>query len=270
MRAAARACATFALAAVLGGCVAMAALPVLAGGAMVAGGNVKIRAATPRPKPARVAAVPPGEEMTAGTGVALADLAAPATSLAMDPSDPWQQFFAYALRKAADLAEDDAAARSALLEANPSLDLPRTRPCQSNVPAVLIDLDPETRPFIPAAARLPRPGLTAGLARLREAGVAVVWITALPASYVGEVADALRTSGLDPEGADALLLARGREDRKQVLREEANRDVCVIAIAGDRKADFDELFDYLRDPARAVSLDSLLGVGWFLAPPPLG
>jgi hypothetical protein len=55
-----------------------------------------------------------------------------------------------------------------------------------------------------------------------------------------------------------------------VLREDAQRDVCVIAIAGDRKGDFDELFDYLRDPASGESLDYLLGAGWFILPPPLG
>ena len=98
----------------------------------------------------------------------------------------------------------------------------------------------------------------------------VLWLSALPSARVGEVAEALRVSGLDPEGRDPLLLARGPVDRKQALREEANKDVCVIAIAGDRKGDFDELFDYLRDPAAAASVESYLGVGWFLVPPPLG
>ena len=43
--------AALALAPLLSGCIAVAALPLMAGGAMFAGGNVKIRAATPRPKP---------------------------------------------------------------------------------------------------------------------------------------------------------------------------------------------------------------------------
>ena len=104
---------------------------------------------------------------------------------------------------------------------------------------------------------------------MRVAGVAVVWITALPAGEVTAVAEALKTSGLDPAGSDPLLLVRSAADRKQVLREDAQRDVCVIAIAGDRKGDFDELFDYLRDPASGASLDYLLGAGWFIVPPPL-
>jgi predicted secreted acid phosphatase len=100
--------------------------------------------------------------------------------------------------------------------------------------------------------------------------VVVLWITALPAGDVSEVAEALKTSGLDPASTDPLLLVRSAADRKQVLREDAQRDVCVIAIAGDRKGDFDELFDYLRDPASGESLDYLLGAGWFILPPPLG
>ena len=83
------------------------------------------------------------------------------------------------------------------------------------------------------------------------------------------VAEALKTSGLDPAGSDPLLLVRDHDDRKQSLREDAQRDVCVIAIAGDRKGYFDELFDYLRDPRSGEALDYLLGSGWFIAPPPL-
>lgn len=269
MRGLARSGAIVGVALLLSGCVAVAALPVLAGGAMVAGGHAKIRAATPRPKPSRLA--PVGGEMTAGRGVMLTRLTAlPAPE--PEPGgapDPWQQFVGYALEHGA-AAASGGAARSVVLEAGSSLALPRTRACHGETPAVLLDLDPETRPFIPEAAQPPARALVSGLARLRAAGIAVAWVTALPARYVGEVADVLKASGLDPAGTDPLLLARGRDDRKQVLREEATRDVCVIAIAGDRKSDFDELFDYLRDPAAAVSLDTLLGAGWFLAPPPLG
>jgi hypothetical protein len=64
-----------------------------------------------------------------------------------------------------------------------------------------------------------------------------------------------------------LLLIRSAEDRKQLLRENANDDVCVVAIAGDRRGDFDELFDYLRNPGSAVGLYPMMGSGWFLVPP---
>jgi hypothetical protein len=51
-----------------------------------------------------------------------------------------------------------------------------------------------------------------------------------------------------------------------VLREDANRDVCTVAIAGDERSDFDELFDYLRNPGGAVGLYPMMGKGWFLVP----
>jgi len=40
----------------------------------------------------------------------------------------------------------------------------------------------------------------------------------------------------------------------------------VVAIAGDERGDFDELFDYLRDPGSAVGLYPMMGEGWFLVP----
>ena len=38
-------------------------------------------------------------------------------------------------------------------------------------------------------------------------------------------------------------------------------------MAGDERGDFDELFDYLRDPRLATVYDGQLGSGWFLVPP---
>jgi hypothetical protein len=42
----------------------------------------------------------------------------------------------------------------------------------------------------------------------------------------------------------------------------------VLAIAGDRRADFDILFDYLRDPDYAIRLEAWMDRGWFLLPYP--
>ena len=278
------------LAPLLSGCVAAAALPLLAGGAMVAGGNAKIRAATPRPKPVRLAARL-ASERTAGAPVeqaaglfhpsiveAPAAPAAAATPPAVVPQlapgailpgpNPWQPLAAWAGEQASRLGAPGQH-RSALFETGSSLALPRQRQCTADAPAVLIDLDRGGAPFDPALALQPAAGLAPALARLREAGVTVVWIAGLPAARVGEVSTALSASGLDPEGSDPLLLLRSPNDRKQALRDEANRDVCIVAIAGDGRSDFDELFDYLRDPASAQALDSYLGAGWFLTPPPL-
>jgi hypothetical protein len=268
----------------LSGCIAVAALPLMAGGAMFAGGNVKIRAATPRPKPGKQAASG-RTERTAGaeTNVAAApispgglDQAAGTLKIGAPPSDeavlaqldPWRGFFDYARRQAG-LAGESGARRSVLLDPAAPLTAPRRRDCQTLVPAVVIDLDKGTAPFDPAAPLAPPRGLAGKLAELREAGIVVTWVTAAPATKVGAVADALRAAGLDPAGTDPLLLVRSGSDRKQALRQEANRDVCVIAIAGDRKGDFDELFDYLRDPRSGDALDYLIGAGWFIVPPPL-
>jgi predicted secreted acid phosphatase len=113
-----------------------------------------------------------------------------------------------------------------------------------------------------------------GLGKLRKAGIVVLWISQLPAARAAAVAQALRSSGLDPTGTDQLLLVRNPNDRKQLLREDASEDVCVVAIAGDQRGDFDELFDYLRRPWEAFGLDTMLGNGWFLVPsldaPPAG
>ena len=276
----------------LSGCIAVAALPLLASGAMVTGGHFRVRAATPRPKPnGTVRIAPPDEERTAGVAIGVAPVLAPALTqpagrsaplpvVGLPPPDPvapdpWREFFAYAAQKGVQFAgvaqsAGTARTRSVLLETKTPLTLPKLRQCEGKVPAVVVDLDSGPQTFVPGAARAAPPALVEGLARLRAAGVVVLWITALPAREVSAVADALKTSGLDRAGSDPLLLVRNREDRKQLLREDAQRDVCVIAIAGDRKGDFDELFDYLRDPHGAESLDYLLGSGWFVVPAPLG
>ena len=133
---------------------------------------------------------------------------------------------------------------------------------------MIVDLDTETAPFAPGGTGVPAPGLAEGLARLREAGIVVLWVSQASANEVRKVADALLLSGLDPTGHDPLLLMRNAQDRKQTLRLEANLDVCVIAIAGDRRGDFDELFDYLRNPDAATGLEGMIGSGWFVAPAP--
>ena len=257
-------CAALALVPLLSGCIAFAALPVLAGGAMIAGGNVKIRAATPNPGAPKLARrkLP---ERTAGepaSGFALTSLSALPAPVGAAPA-PWAELVAYALAQVPAQA-DQPPARSALLVSGTSLQLPLLRGCMARDPAVIVDLD---RADTNAAS--PPIGLAPQLERLRTAGIVVVWISQRPSAEVAEVAASLRASGLDPTGSDPLLLLRTPRDRKQALREEASLDVCPIAIAGDRKSDFDELFDYLRDPQAAAGLDSMIGSGWFIVPPPL-
>ena len=258
----ARACAALSLIALVPGCVAV---PVIAAGAIMAKRESgTVRAATPVPaEPAAAIASgrPAIEQYAAGPRVA--ELPPPDA-----PSQDWAPLVRYALEHRNTLG-GSAPNQSAILAPGAPLDVPRRRPCAASTPAVIVDLDEGRSTFSAKQAAAPAPGLADALSRMRSAGITVLWISDAEAGQVSEVANALRSSGLDPAGEDQVLLVRHGEDRKQVLREQANDDVCVLAIAGDEESDFDELFDYLRDPDRGDFLLSLLSEnGWFFVPPP--
>ena len=269
MARAARAWPALALVPLLSGCAAALAIPLVVGGGLSARAHHRVKAATQ--SPARKHKAPAGTrkrkaETEAGEPEAvltpLTELPPPSAPAANGPDDPWQAFFAYAS------AQADAADKrqSALLTDPPSIDAPVRRTCTAQVPAVVIDLDDDPAPFAPEKLVAAPPGLAAGLAGLRGKGVIVLWISRLPSARVAEVAQALKASGLDPQGQDQLLLIRNGDDRKQALRVDASRDVCVVAVAGAQRGDFDELFDYLRNPGGAVGLYPMMGNGWFLVP----
>ena len=273
-------CAALALLPLLSGCVAAAiAVP-----AMTAAGVLTRKPARPMVEAPAAAAVtipanaaPALPAVGSGSGVtaeltALTEL--PPPSGADLAGDPWRGFVSYALERSAGLAGPSGVvaepAESALLSPEGISRLTALRrPCGGNEPAVIVDLDNGPAAFSPEGAGPPSPGLAEGLARLREAGVVVLWISRADANRVNGVAEALRRSGLDPAGRDPLLLVLDEDDRKQTMRVEANEDVCVVAIAGDQRADFDELFDYLRNPDAATGFESLIGSGWFVTPAPL-
>lgn len=250
----------------LGGCVAAIAVPLMtAAGAFSERrrSRAQIVADLPAANPAAASAAP---------GVQLTDLRElpPPSGVIATAAGPWRDFAAFALDRAAGLAEGRNPV-SALLTPDSALTF-RTelRPCAAREAAVAIDLDPADAVFAPTSARQVAPDIAAEVARLREAGVIVLWVSQASANDVAGVADALRASGLDPAGRDPILLVRNADERKQVLREEANQTVCVVAMAGDERGDFDELFDYLRDPRLATAYDAQLGSGWFLVPPLFG
>lgn len=145
---------------------------------------------------------------------------------------------------------------------------PRRPQCGGLAPAVVIDLDPGLETFNPAAND-PQPGLAEALAALRSAGITVMWASARPVEDAEKVHTALAKAGLDPARTDRLLLLKGAGDRKQARRLAAARNWCVIAMAGDRRGDFDEVFDYLKDADTQIPADQLFGDGWFIAPAPL-
>lgn len=161
--------------------------------------------------------------------------------------------------------------QSALIDQQSLVSLPRMQTCSGERGALVIDLDPGEKPFDPADPPSPAPGLAEHLRKIRGTGTAVVWIATLPESASGDIGTILKATGLDPLGIDKTLLLRRGETRKQQALLRASQDWCVLAIAGDRKGDFDEVFDYLRNPNGpvALALEQHVGAGWFLVPPPI-
>src|SRR5690554_5507805 len=259
----ARACGALAMAPLLGGCVAAVAVPVLtAVGAATERkrSRAEVVAALPAANAATLAAI---TDLNADAPVqltTLTELPAPSGGVATERR-PWERFASFAFERAAGLAgEGDPV--SALLTAESAISF-RTemRPCTAREPAVVIDLDPAGTIFAANTVGPVAPEAADAAARLREAGVIVLWVSQASANDVAAVADALQSSGLDPTGRDPILLVRDEEERKQVLRVEANQTVCVVAMAGDERSDFDELFDYLRDPTLGSLYEGQLEIG---------
>ena len=255
----------------LGGCVAAAALAVPAMTAI--GVATRDRpAAEPRAQAAEPPVTPIADDALAGASVKvlpLTDLPAPTgVTGPAGGSDPWRDLLAFALSRRPDAADGRIA--SAMLSPDAKLDLlPQLAPCERAERAVVIDLDPGAAAFEPAEQLGAQPALADKLDVLRRAGILIMWISRQDPNRVTDIADALLRSGLDPTGRDPILLTLGDGDRKQTLREQAAGTACVVAIAGDERQDFDELFGYLRDPTRASNFDPLIGAGWFLVPHPL-
>lgn len=266
----------------LSGCVAAAIAPLAATGALGTKA-VKGKNKPEQPKPQTT------PEVTVGQGVsATPPLLAPAPEVpepaaaapmveaaepqAADDSsyDPYGALAAYVLAQA-EAAQPAKVRTSALLDQRSLVAVPKMSPCTDQRGAVLIDLDPGDKAFDLNDPPTPMPGLAQHLRRIRGTGTAVVWIASLPDSDAKRLATILKATGLDPLGIDRVMLLHSRETRKQQILDRADDDWCVLAIAGDRKADFDEVFDYLRnaDGPVAIALEQFIGAGWFLAPPPI-
>ncbi|MFM2371289.1 MAG: hypothetical protein RIS85_1011 [Pseudomonadota bacterium] len=272
------------VAAQLGGCVAAALVPLAAGGTLVkktADGSKTARVVKPVVVvgTATATAAEPVAElapvMQADVAQAAADPAAeapasPTPALSADPLDGYGAMAEFVLAQA-ETAKPGKARRSALLDQRSLTALPRMLSCGDQRGALVIDLDPGDKAFDLNDPPSPAPGLAERLRAIRGTGTAVVWIASLPESRSKELATVLQATGLDPLGIDPFLLMRPRETRKQQVLNRAAEDWCVLAIAGDRKADFDEVFDYLRNPDGpvALALEQHLGAGWFVVPPPI-
>ena len=262
----------------LSGCVA-AALPAVAAAGMLRGGNdAKEAEATETPPPDQTAiavtandAAALAEDMMAGVktqsgpvrpvGTAVGELSSSAPS-------PYTRLFEYAADQIA--RDNDKQPLMSAILSNPSALDAKRQPCAKSTPLVLIDLDPHDGKLAADDARAVAPSVAQGLQQLRDMDIAIAWISQGTAGDAGAIRTALTRTGLDPEGKDRLVLMRYPDDRKQTRRDELAQDHCILAIAGDNREDFDELYEYLRKPEAGASLEQLVGNGWFLVPPALG
>ncbi len=204
----------------------------------------------------------PTETDSPGAMTALERLAASNISNAYLP------FVRHALGEAAKRGKGKAA-RSAVLTENVSLTQPQTISCDAKPMAVLIDLD--VAPGTPAEMDVERQnGFAALLETLRESGIRIAWLAETDESQLKPILDLLR-EGEEPvlRDTDIMLIGLPGSYRKQERRWSLAASHCVVAIAGDRKSDFDELFDYLRDQSYAIRLETFTGRGWFELPHPI-
>ena len=161
------------------------------------------------------------------------------------------------------------ASRESAVLADPTSLSPARAKCEDGVPTVLIDLDPEGERLALDEILTAPAALGVKLAQMRAAGISIAWVTGEPQENEAAVRMALVRSGLDMSRNDRLLLVGGPDDRKQTLRDAVAGTSCLVAIAGDTRSDFHELFDYLRNPSDANALQPMIGDGWFIIPTPL-
>lgn len=181
--------------------------------------------------------------------------------------DNLRAFYDFALSRLDTLPAADGR-ESMLLADPPSLD-PALKRCGTLPPAVLVDLDPGNGLLPLVSTDTASPDLARYLGLLRERGVTVYWISGHGPGAASQIRQRLVASGLDPTGADPLIVTRFAGESKQARRYGLGESNCVLAIMGDQRGDFDELYDYVLDPIMAAPLEEHVNHGWFIAPPPL-
>ncbi len=182
---------------------------------------------------------------------------------------PFLNFTQYALAQA-QRRDQGLGVQSAVLVEQVSLATPETVACAAKPLAVIVDLDAA---LLPASDTAGAEGLTRPLGSLlediRDAGLRMIWISGREQSDVAGTLDPLR-QGANPaiKAEDLISLQEKNGLRKQERRWNLAQYYCIAAVAGDEKSDFDELFDYLRNPDYAISLGKFWNRGWFVVPHP--
>ncbi len=265
----------------LQGCVALV-LPIAAAGVIgkkeVDKARVRTRAAEATFDPASPPQVfvgdAPAEAVATALPLPIVGAEAPGAMTPLDRlaqsniSNAYLPFARHALGEAAKRRKGQAA-RSVVLPENVSLSQPQPISCGAKPMAVLIDLD--VAPGTPAEMDIERQnGFAALLETLRESGIRIAWLAETEESQLKPILDLLR-EGEEPvlRNTDIMLFGLPGTYRKQERRWALAASHCVVAIAGDRKGDFDELYDYLRDQSYAIRLEAFTGRGWFELPHPI-
>ena len=248
----------------LQGCIALAAVPILASGGAIIAKNVGGERTRQ--------AVAEGTEIDADE-IELIDLAnftivdASALPVPLDTGPLGAEYGDFL--DFARIANADTGERFSVLLEDPTSLSPQRAQCDADIPAVLVDLDPADGLMPLAAGKTPDPQLVRALGDLRRAGIAIAWMTDREPTDAARIRELLAATRLDPTGRDPLFVQRYPGETKQARRRALLETHCLLAMAGDERADFDDVFTYLLDPTAAQPLEALIGSGWFLIPTPL-
>jgi hypothetical protein len=183
-------------------------------------------------------------------------------------SNAYRPFARHALAEAA-RRERAGAIRSAVLVPRVSLIDPESMACDAKPLAAIIDLD--VAPGTPAEMEVDaQSGFAFLLDSMRAADIRIAWLAEANEMHLQPITNLLR-EGEEPvmRDEDIMLIGLPGKASKQERRQQLARDHCILAIAGDRRGDFDELYDYLRDPEYAIRLEAYMDRGWFLLPHPV-
>jgi microcompartment protein CcmK/EutM len=235
------------MALLLQGCVA-AVIPIAAAG-LIARKQLKLPSERLNRAPRKVdVAVLDADKTGAIQVLSTSSLPAPQ---ALAPS-PFEPFELYAIEQHK-LGLAGERRESAVMAPDSTLREPTVVPCDQRPTAVMVDAD------LQSGGRL----LTGALASLRGEGLKILWVLD-EGNIAGIAPSALGQAGF--RDGDIVLASQGKSQRKQLVRQLATIDYCIVAIAGRRRGDMDELYDYLKDPKTPVPSDVLWNQGWFLIP----
>lgn len=186
----------------------------------------------------------------------------PPVSQAMAAEAPLPDAFAALVthvEQRAALWREGAPINSLVLDSRQTVLNPVAIGCARREPLVIVDADPAPDARADGAADA---AWRHALAKIRAANVGILWVTE---RFENETA-ALRPALPGAESADMIAGRKAADDRKQTIRQRWAASHCILAIIGDTRADADEAYAFLRDPATSLPIDSNWGAGWFLLP----